>query len=73
MYGQRIRELRLKHGLTQQQLAEQIGTSQKEISKFETEYLDLSTNTLIKFSKFFKESTDYILGLETDEGKKLYD
>ncbi|MDE6302117.1 MAG: helix-turn-helix domain-containing protein [Clostridia bacterium] len=73
MYGQRIKELRLKQGLTQQQLAEKIGTTQKAISKYETEFLDLSTDMLIKLSKYFKESSDYILGIETEDGKKIYD
>ena len=72
MYGKRIRECRIRQGLTQQQLAENLGITQKTVSKYETEFLDLSTEMLIRISKYFKESSDYILGLETEDGRKLY-
>ena len=64
MYGQRIRELRLEKGLKQAELAEILHTTQKNISKYETERLDLSTATLIKLCKFFEVSADYLLGIE---------
>lgn len=66
MFGKRIRELRIGKGLTQADLAKSLGTTQKTISKYETEYLDLSTATIITFCKFFEVSADYLLGL-TDE------
>ena len=72
MYGKRIRECRIRQGLTQQQLAENLGITQKTVSKYETEFLDLSTEMLIRISKYFKESSDYILGMETEDGRKLY-
>ena len=70
MYGKRIRECRIRQGLTQQQLAENLGITQKTVSKYETEFLDLSTEMLIRISKYFKESSDYILGMETEDGRK---
>lgn len=72
MYGNRIRELRKKNNLTQQQLAEKLGTTQKAISKYEIEFLDLNTEMLIKICKFFNESADYILGIEEEDGTKSY-
>lgn len=66
MYGQRIRELRNERELTQHQLAQILNTTQKSISKYETERLDLSTETIIAICKFFEVSADYLLGL-TDE------
>ena len=63
MYGQRIRELRLEHGLTQHELAQILHTTQKSISKYETEYLDLNTDIIISFCKYFNVSADYLLGL----------
>ena len=64
MYGQRIKELRLEKGLTQAELANALNTSQRNVSKYETEYLDLSTENIIKLCKFFGVSADYLLGLE---------
>ena len=66
MYGERIKELRLERGLTQAQLAKELNTSQKSISKYETEVWDLNTGMIIALSKFFEVSADYLLGL-TDE------
>ncbi len=63
MYGKIIKELRLEHNLTQKQLAENLGTTQKSISKYELELLDLSTDMLIRLCKFFDVSADYILGV----------
>lgn len=72
MYGQKIRELRIKNKMTQTELAEKVGTTQKNISKYELEALDLSTETIIKLCKIFNESADYILGIENEDGTKNY-
>ena len=66
MFGKRIRELRTERGLTQSELAKQLNTTQKNISKYETEFLDLNTHTIIALCKYFNVSADYLLGL-TDE------
>lgn len=66
MYGQRISELRIEKGLTQTQLAEQLGLTQKSVSKYELEQLDLSTELVIKISRFFEVSADYLLGMSDD-------
>ncbi len=64
MYGSRIRELRNEKGITQTALAKILNTTQKSISKYELEMLDLSTDMIIKICKFFNVSADYLLGLE---------
>lgn len=66
MYGQRIRELRIEKGLTQTQLAEHLGLTQKSVSKYELEQLDLSTELVVKISRFFEVSADYLLGMSDD-------
>ncbi len=66
MYGQRIRELRLEHELSQSQLAKELNTTQKSISKYETEFLDLNTDMIIALCKFFNVSADYLLGLKDE-------
>lgn len=58
MYGERLRELRTDFGLTQKQLAERLGVTQKNLSKYELEKLDLSTDMIIKICNFFMCSAD---------------
>ena len=66
MYGQRLKELRMEKGLTQTELAKVLNTTQKSISKYENEYLDVSTETIIKICKYFEVSADYLLGLDCE-------
>lgn len=63
MYGKILKELRLERNLSQQELAEQLGTHQKNISKYELEKLDLSTDMIQRICKFFDVSADYLLGI----------
>lgn len=72
MYGERIKELRKEKGLTQTQFAKLINTTQKNISKYELEQLDLNTDTIILICKTLNVSADYLLGLEDETGAKTY-
>lgn len=64
MYGERLRELRESKKLTQKQLAEKLGLNQQDISRYETEQIDLGTDLIIAICKFFDVSADYLLGLK---------
>ena len=64
MYGERLRELRCVKGLTQKQLAEKLNISQKSLSKYERESLDLSTELIVRICRYFQVSADYLLGLD---------
>ena len=57
-----MRELRESKKLTQKQLAEKLGLIQQDISRYETEQIDLSTEMIRKFCEFFEVSSDYLLG-----------
>lgn len=72
MYGKRIKEIRTERGLTQTEFAKIIGTTQKNVSKYELEFLDLNTETIILICKKFDVSADYLLGLEDETGAKTY-
>ncbi len=63
MYGKIIKELRQEKGWTQTQLAKELDTTQKAISRYELEQIDLSTEIIIKICKLFEISSDYLLGL----------
>ncbi len=65
----RIRDLREDRDLNQTQIAKILGMSQTGYSKYETGENDLPTTVLIKLSRFYDTSIDYLLG-ETDEIKR---
>ena len=61
-YQRRIRDLREDHDLTQQQVAEILGTSQTMYARYERGANELPIRHLIRLADLYKVSTDYILG-----------
>ncbi len=59
----RIRDLREDHDLTQKQVAKKLNCSQQVYSNYELGQRDIPTDLLIKLSKMYNVSTDYILGI----------
>lgn len=72
MYGIKIKELRENANLTQKELASKINSTQKQISKWETEFLEPNIYWLTILARFFDVSIDYLLGLEDENGRKIY-
>ena len=72
-FGEKLRELREKAGLTQRQLAAQIRVSTSAVSSYETQDRDPSLVNLIKIAKTFHVSTDYLLGIDKAERADLSD
>ena len=72
MYGQRLKELREENGLSQEAVARALHCSQRTVSRYELEQLDLSSEALIALCHIFKVSADYLLGLEDETGAKTY-
>lgn len=66
MYGKILRELRADKNLTQKQLADCLQTNFRNISRYEREEIDLSTDMIIKICKFFDVSADYLLGIKDE-------
>lgn len=64
-FGEILKDLRLKAGLTQKQLAEQIGVSKSVVSFYELSERIPSPTVLIKLSSVFHVSADYLLGIES--------
>ena len=60
----KLKELRLSKNLSQMQLAVKTGLSQSAIAKWELGKTEPTASAIITLAKFFKETTDYILGLE---------
>ncbi len=61
---ERLKDLRVEHGLTMEQLAEQTHLSKSALGSYEAEdFKDISHYALIKLAKFYGVTTDYLLGL----------
>lgn len=65
----RIRDLREDHDLSQQQVADILGITQRKYSYLETETQAWTPEFLIRLSRFFNVSVDYLLK-QTDDPKR---
>ena len=63
MLSKRIYEVRMSFGWTQVQLAQKLGVTKQTVSNWENDNIQPSIDMLIKLSKIFNVSTDYLLGL----------
>ncbi len=63
MLSKRIYELRMSFGWTQVQLAQKLGVTKQTVSNWENDNIQPSIDMLVKISKIFNTSTDYLLGL----------
>ena len=64
MLGQRICELRTAIGWSQVDMAKRLGVAKQTVSNWENENIQPSIEMLVRISKLFGVSTDYVLGLE---------
>lgn len=60
--GLRIKQLRVRDGYTQKQLAEKIGVTKASVSSMENNIRHPSLDLLVKIANVFNVSTDYLLG-----------
>lgn len=64
-FNERLKQLRLASGLTQQGLADELGISASAIGMYEQGRREPDRATLILMSDYFGVSIDFILGSET--------
>ncbi len=62
--GRRIRELRVERGLSQKELAEQIGVAQNTVAQYEKGTAKTSLEVIVNLAVILNTTTDYLLGLE---------
>ncbi len=70
--GQRIMQIRISCGLSQEEFGEKLDTSRQTISKWELDLMLPSIEKIVKISKLFSVSTDSILvdGISTFDKKE---
>ena len=59
---QNLRKLRKEKGVSQQKLADDLGTSQQSIHQYENSAVEPDIDTLKKFARYFDTSVDYLIG-----------
>lgn len=59
--GKRLKRLRKEKKLTQEQLAEKIGVSTRQVRAFESGENGASIDVLVTLSEFFDTSLDYLV------------
>ena len=64
----RLKQLRKEKGLTQQEVADLLGIDRRSYSAYETGVNSINAQTLIRLSRIYSASIDYMLGL-TDRRK----
>ena len=63
-FGIRLKSLRIEKGYTQKQLADRVGLAISAISSYESGNRYPTYEVMVKFSKIFHVSTDYLLGVD---------
>lgn len=57
-----LKKLRQETGVSQKQLADNIGVSQQSINKYENHNIEPDIETLIRIADFFDTSVDFLVG-----------
>ena len=61
--GERLKLMREKLGLSQDELAERLGLGQAQINRYEQNKNDPSSETLVLLARHLEVTTDYLLGI----------
>lgn len=69
--GNKIKELRVSQKITQNELATRLGVTKSAISSYENGSRLPSYDILIKISRIFKVSTDYLLGCVDEKAQSV--
>lgn len=70
---EKLKALRIRHGLSQKETASRLGISPSIVSSYETGERTPSTENLLALSYLYKCSTDYLLGRTQDEPRIVLD
>lgn len=68
-FGERLKELRLKKNVTQQQIGDYIGVGRTTIAGYETKDKHPDFDKLRAIATFFNVTTDYLLEIDEKENK----
>ncbi len=64
LFAYRVKQLRKEKGLTQLELAQEVGLSKGTVAMWEVNKREASFSTLFKLASFFNTTIDYLLGYD---------
>ena len=64
LFAERVKGLRMTRGLSMSRLAENMGTSNQNVSRWESGDYIPTAESIILLSKYFRVSSDFLLGLK---------
>ena len=70
-FSDNLRLLRAKYKLSQKDIGSIVGISSQAVSKWESGITQPDNDSLIKLSKYFNVSTDYLLGNTESENQSI--
>ena len=70
-FSDNLRLLRTKHRLSQKEIGDIVGISSQAVSKWENSITEPDNESLLKLSKYFNVSTDYLLGNSDEENQNI--
>lgn len=70
IFGERVKELRLKNNITQGELAEEMGMTATGVSYWESGKAMPNTSTLLKLSDYFNVPIAYLIGEDSNTDKE---
>ena len=62
-FSERLKELRIENKLSLEDLSKAVKIGSSSLCRWENNQADIKSEQLILLAKFFKVSTDYLLGL----------
>ena len=71
-FNEQFRQMRKEKGLTQKKIAELLNTTDDTIFSWEKGRSEPSIEYIKKICCIFEVSADYLLGLEDEDGNKIY-
>lgn len=70
--GQKIKELRIEKGMSQEELGEKIGVKKAAVNKYETGIVtNLKRNIIAKLSEALDTTPIYLMGWDEDEDEEI--
>lgn len=73
LLGKRIKHLREKNNYSQKRVADALGISNVQLSRYESGDRKPDPDTIVAIAKYYDVSTDYLLGKTENEKKEVDD
>ena len=69
-FGKKLKQLRCRKGMTQQELSEILNLSPQHLSKLERGSKNPTLQLIVFLSQYFRVSSEYLLGIPTYESEE---